>query len=384
MIRFPVAVGITVGENGAMVEPRRFPVRLVSVLLALIVGLGLLRLTFRDRAPAPAEREPAATAQSVPPDALPALRQEPREAPPASESAAHLPPELPPPIPPRTVKQGVTPEHPSATGMVHLTVFARHGRVKAVFTRLTATIWRVDGREKHVIEDATGVPVEVGEFAIRDLPDGDYLIEFVSEEDGQVVRARRNFRVAGYTADLGDIQLKVSTGIRARIVDVAGRPIEQADVVVVRPEEDPEQARKLTPDKNGWVTFMDLEPDLVHQVVVLGLPTRLERSVRTPERALETVSAVFKSPLRVVPVTIAFFIDGEFTKMQEIEGLESDTKLKTLTVLDGIFTTYLLPGTYRFWTEKREGTLTVDNCECVRAKVHLYPKPDEQGQGENR
>ena len=40
--------------------------------------------------------------------------------------------------------------------------------------------------------------------------------------------------VAGYTADLGDIWAVVYTGIKARVLDVAGRHIEQADVVVVK------------------------------------------------------------------------------------------------------------------------------------------------------
>ena len=54
------------------------------------------------------------------------------------------------------------------------------------------------------------------------------------EDQGLVVRAKREFRVAGYTADLGEVRLTVYAGIRAKVVDVHGRAIEQADVVVVR------------------------------------------------------------------------------------------------------------------------------------------------------
>lgn len=369
-----------------MQERRQFPVVIASLVIGLIVLLGLLELRAVDPAGAPADSEGAAARDKVPPGDRPALPGLPAD-PAATTTSATEPPTpdasgTPPPEPPeprvRVVRQGPTPKHAAVTGWVDTAVAARDGRVQAVFRDLKATIWRVNGREKEVVEDATGLPSETGEFAIRDLEDGEYLIEFVSEDRGRVVRAKREFRIAGYTADLGDVDLVMSAGVRAKVVDVDGRPIEQADVVVVRPEEEPEQARRIRADDEGFVTYFDLEPDLVHQVVVLGLPTRLERSVRTPQSTKEMVTVVFETPLRTVPTIVAFFIDGETRKVQEIVGLQSDTRLKSLPNEEGILTTRLLPGTYRFWTEDREGTLVVNDDECVRAKVHLYPKPAEE------
>ena len=377
-----------------MEETRRFPVVWVSLLLALVVAIGILQRTRGDARSDPARTSEATVPNSVPPSPLPPLPEGDAA---ASAGAGNRPdtpakstpaePSADPPAPPdmrvRTVKQGATPECAAVTGWVKVTVAARDQRVIAVFQKLKVTIWRVNGRDLQLVEAAADLPTETGEFGIRNLPDGDYLIEFVSEDDGNVVRAKREFRVAGYTADLGEIDLTVYSGIRAKVVDVAGRPIEQADVVVVRPEENPEQARRLNANQDGWVTYFDLEPDLVHQVVVLGLPTRLERTVRTPGRSLEATDVVFETSLRTVPTTIAFYVDGEFTRFEALAGLQSDTRLKKSPTRDGIVSTWLLPGTYRFWTEDREGTLLVDDRDRVQAKVHLYAKAGlgEEGGG---
>ncbi len=372
------------GKNVTMVVRRRFPVALASLLLGLLVLLGLMRIADDGRTPSPTKPETEAAPDPIPSSALPAL---PLASVGHSGARANASPEKP--VPPdvsdvsdpriRLVERGPTPEHPAATGWVRTAGFDRDTRPEAVSRNLEVTIWRVNGRAMEAVENATGLPSETGEFAIRDLPDGEYVIEFVSDAEGRVVRARRNFRVAGYTADLGDVDLTIHAGIRAKVVDVDGRAIEQADVVVVRPEEDPEQARRIRSDGDGWVTYFDLEPDLVHQVVVLGLPTRLERSVRTPQSSEEVVTVVFETTLRTVPTTVTFHIDGELTPVSAIKGLRSDTGLKKLPGRDGVLTTWLLPGTYRFWTEDREGTLVVDDSDSVRANVPLCARarPEE-------
>ena len=96
------------------------------------------------------------------------------------------------------------------------------------------------------------------------------------------------------------------------------------------------------------------------------------------DNALVTVDQLLDRAADADATEIVFFSDGEPVKVQLIEGLQSDTRLKKLPHEDGVLTTWMLPGTYRFWTEDREGTLVVDEGDCVRARVHLHPKPTEE------
>jgi hypothetical protein len=348
---------------------RRFPVLVVSVILLLLVGSGGMLLVQPRSAPEgpPVEPPPVVLETPCTPAMPPPL---PEEAPPDAVEEEPAPteaeeePEYAPPEVERT---------PKPASVVARVVTGPDITAKT----WTLVLWKTDGPEPGKILENPDLGGRLTEMEFG-LPDGEYRMELVAEGEGTVVRVKREFSVAGFTTDLGEIRLTRYAGIRARVLDVAGQPVTQADVVVVRPEEEPEKARRLAPDLKGYVAYQDLEPDTVHQVVVLGLPERMERSVRTPDKPGETVEAQFTYPTRLVPTTIVFLIDGEVVPVGEIEGLSSELPVARIPVVEGNLYLRLIPGEYRFWTEKREGTLTVPIDECVIGRVELVERAVEE------
>jgi len=145
-----------------------------------------------------------------------------------------------------------------------------------------------------------------GAFRRNELPAGRYEAELVSESEGRLVRKKLEIVVGGGTVDLGEIDFAAAAGVRARVVDEADRWIPQADVVVVRTEEDPEQARRVEPGKGGWVEYADMEPGLVHRVVALGLPGPLETRAATPDADGETRTVELRWPGRLTLCRLRF------------------------------------------------------------------------------
>jgi hypothetical protein len=199
--------------------------------------------------------------------------------------------------------------------------------------------------------EVRGLPVAPGPFALHDLPQGRWALEVRAEKAGYVARTTKEFDHFAETADVGTITLRVGAGIRARILDARGQVIPQADVVVVREEEDPLQARRLETDRDGYVSYGDLEPGVRHRVAVLGLPVSMEKVVTSPTKPGSTEAVEFRWEGAVVACSFRFSLDGA--------PLKRPTALKEAPVRaerqvwqdEGVFTTSLLPGPHRFSIE---------------------------------
>ncbi len=239
------------------------------------------------------------------------------------------------------VELRLEPEIPSARGTVVLGPGLANARVTAELRGIESV------PAARAASEARGLPTAPGPFALHDLAEGSYVLEVSASMGGYMARATRRFDVHA-PADLGEIVVRAGAGIRARILDADGRPLPQADVVVVRPEEDPAQARRLDPDPSGWVAFGDLEPGIDHRVVVLGLPTPMERVVRTPAAPGASVDAEFRWTGSVVECRFRFTLEGR--------PLRRPTALRETPVRDsrvrwedeGTLVTALLPGRHRF------------------------------------
>jgi hypothetical protein len=105
--------------------------------------------------------------------------------------------------------------------------------------------------------DVLGLPTEDGRFSLYDLPDGPWVMEIASTVDNLVVRGKKAFEKHGGAVDLGTIELVPAGKVAIRVVDSAGEPIPQAWAVIVRPEENPDQGRRLDLDQNGRVAVGD-------------------------------------------------------------------------------------------------------------------------------
>jgi hypothetical protein len=202
-------------------------------------------------------------------------------------------------------------------------------------------------------ERVLGLPTEVGPFALFDLPDGPWDLEVAATlADNTVVRARKAFEHHGESVDLGKIVLQPAGRIVVRVVDAAGAPIPQAWAVIVRPEEDPDQGRRLDLDESGTVSVGDLEPGIGHRVLVKGLPQVLEQTV-TAEANPKPVE--FKWVDRLVPCRITLLVDGKAVANPDgrttIPAVVQESPLprdKGAWKQDGTFEAKLVPGTYRF------------------------------------
>jgi hypothetical protein len=204
------------------------------------------------------------------------------------------------------------------------------------------------------VDGVLGVPTRPGPFALYGLPDGSWDMEVAATlfTDNTVVRGRKAFDHHGDTVDLGKIVLVPAGRIVLRVVDAAGQPIPQAWAVVVRPEENPDQGRRLDLDESGTVSVGDLEPGIGHRVLVKGLPQVLEQTV-TAEANPKAVE--FKWTDRLVPCRITLLVDGKAVANPDgrttIPAVVQDSPLprdRGAWKQDGTFEARLVPGTYRF------------------------------------
>jgi hypothetical protein len=158
--------------------------------------------------------------------------------------------------------------------------------------------------------EVIGLPHSPGPFYLYDLPEGRYEIEVTAQAAGVCMRAKKRFEHLGGTTAIGDIELEPWAGIRARVVDLDGKLVPQARVVIVREEEDEKKGRIIEPDHQGWVTFLDFEPGAWHRVAAFGLPGPLERLVLAPEKKGGLVTVELTWPGRLTSCVIRFR-DGE-------------------------------------------------------------------------
>jgi hypothetical protein len=204
-------------------------------------------------------------------------------------------------------------------------------------------VFRADPEEKTA---PVPVPVRNGHIEVPPLPKGDYRLEVAAVMPGRVVRKQRKFTVGAGPVSVEPLRILPDAGIRARAVDADGQPIPQATVVVVRENEDPEKARRLTPGPGGWFLYGDLEPTTYHHVVVLGLPRRLEQTVRTPDESGEVTELELKAEDRLVLCRFTLRLPEGAPKGGLV--IRSGPVRPTLRPDERELTVTLLPGTYRF------------------------------------
>jgi hypothetical protein len=228
-------------------------------------------------------------------------------------------------------------------------------------------------------EGVLGLPSRIGAFRIYSLPDGPWELEVAGSIRGEVVRGRKAFERRGDTVDLGTIELRPSGRVVLRVVDSAGDPVPQAWAVVVRPDEDPEKARRLDLDGNGSVAVRDLEPGVGHRAVVKGLPRDLEQTVVA---AADPKPVVFAWPGKLVPCRIRLLVDGravanpdERTTIPAVVQESPLPREKGTWRPDGTFEAGLVPGTYRFSvlaTPKEGGALAPFSAEFTVPEGDLF------------
>jgi hypothetical protein len=235
-------------------------------------------------------------------------------------------------------------------------------------------------------EGVLGLPRIEGPFALYNLAPGPWVLEVTAtREDNTVVRGKAEFVKGGGTADIGTIELRPGGRVSLRVVDAAGEAIPQAWAVVLRPEENVDQARRLDLDREGTVQVGDLEPDVAHRVVVKGLPREMEQSVVA---AVRGKPVEFRWTDRLVPCRISLSVDGKAVANPDgrttIPAVVQESPLprdKGAWKPDGTFEAKLVPGTYRFSalaTPKEGGDLalfagevTVPPGESFEARLEL-------------
>ena len=248
--------------------------------------------TDGDRVSVPAESRPEAAHPAAPeaPDGSP--RPAPDSTPPAGSVAG-----------PTAAPAGRSPVDPVEPGALVLRREQLLLGPELAGARVTVMLRPLDGSgpvlDLMFGEDGTAALPPPG------LPAGLYEAEVAAVKDGVLVRVKQQLRVGEGSADLDGVEIEPGAGVRARVVDEDEAPIPQTAVVVVRPEEEPGQGRRVPPGEGGWVTFADLEPGVDHRLVVFGLPEPLERVVRVPPRAKAVAEVEIRWPARLVPVTLA-------------------------------------------------------------------------------
>ncbi|MHC4937319.1 MAG: hypothetical protein ACYTGJ_14055 [Planctomycetota bacterium] len=190
-----------------------------------------------------------------------------------------------------------------------------------------------------------GIPTGAGALLLYDLPAGRYELEITSIVDGVCVRAKRRIEHLGLPLDIGGIELERWAGIRARVVDLDGRYVPQARVVIVREEEDERKGRVVEPDQKGWVTFADFEPGAWHRVAAFGLPGPLDRLVLAPEKRGELVTVELTWPGRLVTCVLRFPAGDRLLPPSAIIDLRGPVKLRGEHVTgENAIAVDLLPG----------------------------------------
>lgn len=230
--------------------------------------------------------------------------------------------------------------------------------------QVSASLRSLDPDPLPVPAELMGLPTKPGPFALYGLPDGAWEIEVaVDDRTGSIRRARRSFERRGGTAEIGTIEVKEGGTVRVRVVDAAEKPMPQAFVVAVRPEENPDQGRPLYPDGEGRVALSDLEPGVDHRVQVRGLPRLLEQTVRA-ETGGKAKEVEFRWPEKAVPCRITLVVDGKVVANPDgsrtIPATIKDSPLprdRGSWRTDGTFEADLVPGTYLFsaWATAKEG-----------------------------
>jgi hypothetical protein len=231
-----------------------------------------------------------------------------------------------------------------------------------------------------------GLPNHPGAFSLYDLPDGPWVLEVAATLPGNtVVRGKKAFEKRGGPVDLGTIELVPAGRVTIGVLDAAGDPIPQAWAVIVRPEEDPAQGRRLDFDDWGVVALGDLEPGVGHRVIAKGLPRELEQTIVA---SADNKPVEFKWPEKLVPCRITISVDGKAVANADgrtsIPAVVQESPLprnKGKWSADGTFEAKLVPGTYRFSvlaTPKEGGDLalfggevTVPSGDSFETKLEL-------------
>jgi len=193
-----------------------------------------------------------------------------------------------------------------------------------------------------------GLPERAGDIELYYLPDGRYEIEVTSVVDGVCVRAKKTLhRVGPRITGIGKIELVRWAGIRARVVDLDGRLVPQARVVIVREEENEKRGRVIEPDQRGWVTFADFEPGAWHRVYASGLPGPLDRLVLAPEKKGGLVTVELTWPGRLTTCVLRFKDGDEILDAIALLNSRGPVALRKEHVTGKqTITVELLPGEY--------------------------------------
>lgn len=234
--------------------------------------------------------------------------------------------------------------------------------------------------------EVLGLPTVGGPFALYDIPDGPWEIEVSAVLPGNnIVRGKKAFEMHDSTTDLGTIELRPAGKVALRVVDSANEPIPQAWAVIVRPEENPDQGRRLDLNPLGMVSVGDLEPGIGHRAVVKGLPRDLEQTVVA---SADAKPVEFRWNEKLVACRITLIVDGKGVANPDgratIPAVVQESPLprdRGAWKADGTFEAKLVPGTYRFSalaTPKEGGDLalfsgevTVPSGDAFEARLEL-------------
>ncbi|MHC4472749.1 MAG: peptidase associated/transthyretin-like domain-containing protein [Planctomycetota bacterium] len=219
------------------------------------------------------------------------------------------------------------------------------------------------------------LPLEPGVFWSSALTPGTYEFEFSAVKDGVLVRAKTTVVVGEEGGEMPPVRLEPRAGVRARVLDADGKPVPQARIVVVRPEEDPGRGHRVEPGPDGWIAYRDLEPGVYHRVVVYGVPEEIERTVRVPPEPKGVAQEEIRLEARVVPVKLRFMCEEKDSKEIPIAAVsarlvETGWEWESAADLGEV----LLPGTYEFRAGDSAGRLVVRKGIEVDGTVTLSPR----------
>ncbi|MHC4923656.1 MAG: hypothetical protein ACYTG4_06200 [Planctomycetota bacterium] len=249
---------------------------------------------------------------------------------------------------------------------------------------VSVTLRSLDESRMFVGSDVQGMPATGGKFSLYGLPEGHWELEVLARTDaGGLLRTSKRFRKRDVTVDVGDLVLRYGAGIEVRFGDAGLTPLPQADLVIVRSDEDPAQGRRLELDDGGRVRLSDLEPGATYRVVARGLPGTLEKLVVAPEREA-TTSVELRWPERAVECALKFRLGSQvFQGRLPLDESPVPTPRQQWDD-NGTLRTRLVPGdyTFSFFAEdpdgqavKLTGSVTVPSDEEFAATVEMRRDP---------
>lgn len=197
------------------------------------------------------------------------------------------------------------PVAPSVVGVLAAGPGVVAGKVKT-------EIRRADGQPLAPGPRPLRLPRALGPFAIHDLPQGKWRLNAWTFQLGNLTaRGSAEFEKAESTVDLGTIEIRGYSSIRARLVAADGTPILVPGLEVSRPgvEVGEVQDVEREVDDEGWTEFHGLEPG--EEFIVRSPTFEVEETVRAPAAGDPPLKVELRKDVRLVRCRLRFTVDGK-------------------------------------------------------------------------